>query len=115
VDILRNETGVLKALAHITGGGLTENLPRVLPQGRGAEIDLDTWNILPVFKWLAEQGGLDEAEMLKTFNCGIGMIAVVPEDRVDVARVSFAGAGHDVVEIGRVVEGEGVAYRGALL
>ena len=115
VDILRNEPGVLKALAHITGGGLTENLPRVLPEGLGAEIDLSTWDILPVFKWLAEKGGLDEAEMLKTFNCGIGMIAVVPEDRVDVARVSFAGAGHDVYEIGRVVEGDGVTYRGALL
>jgi len=115
VDALRNEPGVIKALAHITGGGLTENLPRVLPEGLAAEIDLNAWDILPVFKWLAEQGGLDEAEMLKTFNCGIGMIAVVPEDKVDVARLSFAGAGHDVVEIGRVVDGDGVAYRGSLL
>jgi phosphoribosylformylglycinamidine cyclo-ligase len=66
--------GGVHALAHITGGGLTENLPRVLPEGLGAEIDLSSWALPPVFRWLAEEGGLDQAEMLKTFNAGIGMV-----------------------------------------
>ncbi len=115
VEILRKEQGVLRALAHVTGGGLTENLPRVLPEGLGATINLDAWDILPVFGWLAKEGGLDEAEMLKTFNCGIGMIAVVPQDKADSARASFANAGHDVFEIGTITAGEGVSYEGALL
>ncbi len=115
VELLKREPGVVKALAHITGGGLTENLPRVLPDGLGAEIDLDAWTLLPVFQWLADQGGLDAAEMLKTFNCGIGMVAVVPQDRAETAITGFTAAGHDVVEIGRVVEGRDVTYRGTLL
>ena len=115
VDMIRNEPGALRALGHITGGGVTENLPRVLPEGLGAEINLDAWDILPVFNWLSKEGGLDQAEMLKTFNCGIGMIAVVPQDKVDVARGSFAAAGHDVFEIGRITSGEGVSYTGTLL
>jgi len=106
--------GAVNALAHITGGGLTENLPRVLPEGLGAEIDLDSWTLPPIFDWLAGQGGIAEAEMLKTFNCGIGMIAVAPAGRADAARRHFADAGHTVTEIGRVTEGQGVAYRGAL-
>ncbi|WP_136635615.1 phosphoribosylformylglycinamidine cyclo-ligase [Pseudooceanicola onchidii] len=104
----------VRALAHITGGGLTENLPRVLPEGLGAEIDLDTWTLPPVFHWLAEHGGIDQKEMLKTFNCGIGMIAVVPSDKVEVARHHFAAAGHDVVQLGQIADGQGVSYRGSL-
>ena len=107
--------GSVNALAHITGGGLTENLPRVLPDGLGAEIDLGGWSLPPIFGWLAEQGGVSEAEMLKTFNCGIGMIAVVPADRADAARTQFEAAGHEVRAIGQVVAGQGVSYRGALL
>ena len=110
-----SEPNCVHALAHITGGGLTENLPRVLPEGLGAEINLDSWDLLPVFKWLAETGGLAQAEMLKTFNCGIGMVAVVTPDKVDVARHHFAEAGHDVYEIGHIRAGEGVRYTGALL
>ena len=107
--------GILRALAHITGGGLTENLPRVLPEGLGAEIDLETWDLPPVFRWLADQGGIAETEMLKTFNCGIGMVAVVPTDKVEVATYHLAAGGTDVRPIGRVAEGEGVSYRGSLL
>ncbi len=115
VDALKNEPGVIRALAHITGGGLTENLPRVLPDGLRAEIDLDAWPLLPVFKWLADKGGLDQAEMLKTFNCGIGMVAVVKPGAEDAARYAFGAAGHEVFEIGKVGEGDGVTYSGSLL
>jgi len=103
------------ALAHITGGGLTENLPRVLPEGLGAEIDLGAWELPPVFKWLATQGGMAEAEMLKTFNAGIGMIAAVPADQVDAATAAFATDGHAAIEIGRISQGAGVRYTGSLL
>jgi len=106
--------GGVHALAHITGGGLTENLPRVLPEGLGAEIDLDAWDLPGVFLWLMAEGGLEETEMLKTFNCGIGMIAVVEAARADALAASLSAAGETVAVIGHVVEGQGVDYRGAL-
>lgn len=105
----------VSALAHITGGGLTENLPRVLPIGLAAEIDLNAWDLPPVFKWLAAEGGMAEAEMLKTFNAGIGMVAVVSADKVEAAKAAFAEDGHAAIEIGRITEGNGVTYSGALL
>jgi phosphoribosylformylglycinamidine cyclo-ligase len=86
-----------------------------LPEGLGARIDLDAWPLLPVFQWLAAQGGLDQAEMLKTFNCGIGMVAIVSPDMVGVAQAAFAQAGHEVFEIGAVGDEDGVHYTGALL
>jgi phosphoribosylformylglycinamidine cyclo-ligase len=106
--------GGVHALAHITGGGLTENLPRVLPEGCGAEIDLGAWQLPGVFGWLMAEGGLAAPEMLKTFNCGIGMIAVVDAGRAAAIAELLAGAGETVRIIGRVTEGQGVAYRGAL-
>ncbi len=109
-----DEGGILRALAHITGGGLTENVPRALPEGLAAEIDLGAWRLPPVFQWLASTGGIAEAELLKTFNAGIGMVAIVPADKVDVATTHFAADGHEVVRIGRVVDGQGVIYRGTL-
>src|ERR1700720_3674750 len=77
-----HETGAVKGFAHITGGGFTDNIPRVLPKHLGVGIDLARVPVLPVFKWLAEQGGIAELELLRTFNCGIGMIAVAAEPRV---------------------------------
>src|SRR5579862_8717137 len=77
------ETGAVKGLAHITGGGFTDNIPRVLPKHLGVGTDLERLPVLPVFKWLAEQGGVAELELLRTFNCGIGMIAVVEPDAVE--------------------------------
>ncbi len=108
------QTGELKALAHITGGGLTENLPRALPAGLGADIDLDAWQRLPVFDWLIGQAGLEQAEALKTFNCGIDMIAVCAEADAGAVEAALSGEGMNAVRIGRVTPGSGVRYSGAL-
>ncbi|WP_416882008.1 phosphoribosylformylglycinamidine cyclo-ligase [Marivita sp.] len=109
------KAGGVRALAHITGGGLTENLPRVLPEDMGAEIDLAAWELPPVFKWLAATGGMAEAELLKTFNCGIGMIVVVAADRADALTAVLEEAGETVSRIGSVTGTPGVAYTGTLL
>ncbi len=106
--------GGVHALAHITGGGLTENLPRVLPEGLGATIDLDSWDLPPVFGWLAKVGGLEAAEMLKTFNSGIGMVLVVAPDRADAVQSLLEAEGETVRRIGTVVAGQGVSYTGTL-
>ncbi|UWR89835.1 phosphoribosylformylglycinamidine cyclo-ligase [Phaeobacter inhibens] len=108
-------TGGVHALAHITGGGLTENLPRVLPEELGADIDLNAWELPPVFKWMAEIGGIAEAEMLKTFNCGIGMILSVSADRADELVKVLEGEGETVSRLGTVTAGAGMRYSGKLL
>ncbi|MGB3809714.1 MAG: phosphoribosylformylglycinamidine cyclo-ligase [Parvibaculum sp.] len=96
------ETGAVKALAHITGGGFVENIPRVLPDGIVAEIDGASWHMPDVFRWVMKLGGIEEAEMGRTFNCGIGMIAVVPEAKADeVAKVLTEG-GETVWRIGHL-------------
>jgi len=79
----------IRALAHITGGGLTENLPRVLPDHCKAEIDLSSWQRPEIFNWLQREGNIEDGEMLKTFNCGIGMVMVVSEEQVDEIVNSF--------------------------
>ncbi|KIC48909.1 phosphoribosylformylglycinamidine cyclo-ligase [Tateyamaria sp. ANG-S1] len=109
------KAGGVHGFAHITGGGLTENLPRVLPEGLGVTVDLDTWALPPVFQWLAAQGGMDQPEMLKTFNAGIGMVVVV--DAVSQAAVTTAleAEGQAVTRIGTVGTGQGVTYTGSLL
>ena len=108
------KAGTAHGFAHITGGGITENLPRALPDGLGATVDLSSWDLPPIFSWLAEQGGISEAEMLKTFNCGIGMTVIVPKDRAAEATKIFAEAGHDCVTLGTVTKGAGVTYQGNL-
>ncbi|WP_422373395.1 phosphoribosylformylglycinamidine cyclo-ligase [Hoeflea sp.] len=111
-------TGAIKALAHITGGGFPENLPRVLPKGLAAEIDLDAMSPPPVFSWLARTGGVAPEEMLRTFNCGVGMVVVAKTDEAEALIDVLAQAGETVVRLGRLVErGEdmpGVVYQGAL-
>ena len=107
--------GGVHALAHITGGGLTENLPRVLPEGLGAQIDLNAWELPPVFKWLAATGGIVESEMLKTFNSGIGMVLSVAASEADAVTAILTAAGENVMQIGTVKAGEGVSYTGSLL
>ncbi len=107
--------GGVHALAHITGGGLTENLPRVLPEGLGADIDLTSWELPPVFKWLAGVGNMEQGELLKTFNSGIGMIVVVAADRADALSELLRGEGEQVSVLGKVTAGEGVRYSGSIL
>jgi len=106
--------GGVHGLAHITGGGLTENLPRILPAGLGADIDLTAWTMPPVFAWLARAGDIAGAEMLKTFNAGIGMVLVVAPARADGIAELLTGMGERVHHLGKVVEGQGVRYRGQL-
>jgi phosphoribosylformylglycinamidine cyclo-ligase len=111
------ETGAVKGLAHITGGGFTDNIPRVLPDHLGIAIDLQRLTVLPVFRWLAQQGGVADLEMLRTFNCGIGMIAIVEPDAVAKVTEVLAGNGESVTQLGEVIPaaGEGrVVYRGKL-
>lgn len=110
------ETGAVKALAHITGGGFTDNIPRVLPRHLGVRIDLADVPVLPVFKWLAAQGQVAEPELLRTFNCGIGMIAIVAPEAVDAVMTILTEGGESVSVLGEVVAttGDRVAYRGHL-
>ena len=107
--------GGVHGLAHITGGGLTENPPRILPEGLACEIDLGTWHLPPVFRWLANTANMSEPELLKTFNCGIGMMLAVAPDRAEAVAQVLRDAGETVVVMGRVVEGQGVVYKGRLL
>ena len=106
--------GGVHALAHITGGGLTENLPRVLPKDLGADIDLTAWTLPPVFTWLAQAGGIEQAEMLKTFNSGIGMILAVAADRADALTELLTQEGETVHRLGTVTKGAGMRYSGQL-
>lgn len=94
--------GGVRAMAHITGGGLVENLPRVLPDTLAARIDARTWERPPVFGWLAEAGNIAPEEMLRTFNCGIGMAVVVGPDRAAAAERALTDAGERVRTIGRI-------------
>ena len=106
--------GGVRAAAHITGGGITENLPRVLPEGVGAEVDLDSWQAPSVFRWLADAGDVPEREMLKTFNCGVGMVLVVAPDRAKALTELLRAEGETVRTIGEVGGGHGVGYTGTL-
>jgi phosphoribosylformylglycinamidine cyclo-ligase len=108
-------SGGVHGLAHITGGGLTENPPRVLPDGLACEIDLGAWDLPPVFRWLATTANMAEAELLKTFNCGIGLILVIDPARAEAVSQLLTGLGETVVQLGRIVPGEGVIYHGKLL
>jgi phosphoribosylformylglycinamidine cyclo-ligase len=111
------ETSAVKALAHITGGGFTDNIPRVLPKHLGVGIDLPRLPVLPVFKWLARQGNLAELELLRTFNCGIGMVVIVAAEAVDAVTRILSDAGEGVTQLGQVIPAAGehrVVYNGHL-
>jgi phosphoribosylformylglycinamidine cyclo-ligase len=96
-------TDAILAFAHITGGGFPENLPRVLPDDLAVNLDLSAFSAPPVFSWLAGQGPVAEAEMLRTFNCGIGMVAFVRREEAEEAARTLRAAGLDPVEIGQLI------------
>ncbi|GMH02328.1 hypothetical protein Nepgr_004167 [Nepenthes gracilis] len=100
------DKGGVKGIAHITGGGFTDNIPRVFPKGMGAVINTNTWPVPPVFKWIQEVGKIDEGEMRRTFNMGIGMVLVVSQE----AALRILGGDDRVYRIGEVVKGDGVIY-----
>jgi phosphoribosylformylglycinamidine cyclo-ligase len=111
------KTQAIKALAHITGGGFVENIPRVLPKGLSVALDLDRVPVPPVFKWLAACGDVSEHEMLRTFNCGIGMIAIADAATAGAAIEQFTANGETVTRLGEVIQGSGsvgVDFRGRL-
>ncbi|KAL3682440.1 hypothetical protein R1sor_000462 [Riccia sorocarpa] len=104
LDILSR--GGVKGIAHITGGGFTDNIPRVFPSGLGAHVKVGGWHVPPIFKWIQKAGGVEEAEMFRTFNMGIGMVLVVsPEAAEEIVSTS-----NNACILGHVVEGEGVTY-----
>jgi len=110
-------TGAVKGLAHITGGGFPDNIPRVLPKGMGARVDLSRVDVLPVFKWLAKAGNIEQNEMLRTFNCGVGMIVVTAPQDADRVMAAFTAAGEKATRLGEVIAAQDeprVVYDGTL-
>ena len=101
-----HKAGRVKAFAHITGGGLTENVPRILPDGMAARIDPQTWSMPAVFPWLISTGGISPDEMARTFNCGIGMVAIVSAADADTAAELLTANGEVVFHIGEIVPRE---------
>lgn len=106
VNALQKQLGNanIHAMAHITGGGLTENLPRVLPDNLSAEIDLATWEFPAVFKWLQQAGNIEQSEMVRTFNCGVGFVMVVPSDKKDDVLHFLKEQGEIAWQIGQIIE-----------
>jgi phosphoribosylformylglycinamidine cyclo-ligase len=101
------EQGKVRGLAHVTGGGLTDNLPRILPEGTAARIRLGSWEVPAVFRYIGEQGRVARDEMLRTFNMGVGMVVVASPDQVDAVARELERKGEAVYRIGDVVEGNG--------
>ena len=106
--------GLIDAIAHITGGGLLENIPRVLPQGAHAEIDASGWEQPGLMAFLQAKGNIEPAEMARTFNCGVGMALAVEPQKVELVRSRLEDAGETVLALGRIIEGEeGCTVRGS--
>jgi phosphoribosylformylglycinamidine cyclo-ligase len=98
--------GLTTGMAHITGGGITENLPRILPKGTGAQVELGSWPVLPIFDHLRDLGQVSQEEMMRTFNMGIGLIAAVPAAKFTRAKSLLDRAEEKFYVIGRVVKGD---------
>jgi phosphoribosylformylglycinamidine cyclo-ligase len=101
----------VKGMAHITGGGITENTPRVLPDDVVAEIDASSWQLPKLFQWLQKEGNVDAQEMYRTFNCGIGMVVIVGAEHADEAMAQLSAAGETVYRIGKIREREGTEHQ----
>ena len=93
----------IKGLVHVTGGGLLENIPRILPKNTAAHIGRDSWTMPVLFQWLQENGGVEDEEMWRVFNCGIGMIVIVPADQAAAIQAAFTVQGETVYQLGQVV------------
>ena len=108
LSIIKKLTGaeVVSGMAHITGGGITENLPRIIPRGMGALIDRASWTVPPLFEHLQQLGNVEDAEMLRTFNMGIGLICVIPADKVKKAKAVLNRANERHCIIGRITRGD---------
>ncbi len=100
------EAGAVSAMAHITGGGITENLPRVLPKGTGAIVEINSWPVLPIFEHLQALGNVPQDEMLRTFNMGIGMVLIVPAKKFKKAQTILERCGEKGYTIGRIAKGD---------
>ncbi|ALM52331.1 phosphoribosylformylglycinamidine cyclo-ligase [Halomonas huangheensis] len=107
LELLRHDDYQIHALSHITGGGLLENLPRVLPENLTAHVDTGSWQRSAVFDWLQEQGNVEDREMYRVLNCGIGMVMVVPADKADQMRAHLQGQGESVFRIGHIAARQG--------
>ena len=101
------EAARVHGIAHVTGGGISGNLPRVLPAGLAARIDASAWEWPPLFHWLRERGGIATEEMYRVFNCGLGMLVVMPKEERERAREALAGLGVAAPEVGVIVESDG--------
>ncbi len=111
--VLSQVPGAVHSLAHITGGGITENLDRALPQNVNAQVKLGSWPLIPIVKYACAQAGLNETEALKTFNMGIGMVLIVEADKASVVEAVLAQQGDKTYRIGQIIPGEGVvSYTG---
>src|SRR5262249_26341157 len=106
-----HHAGLLKGAAHITGGGITENTPRILPKGLGVHIQVSSWPVLPVFELLRQIGRIAEHDWRRTFNLGIGMILVVSPAKLDAATKILKRLREQWYRIGEVVRGSGVEYK----
>ncbi|TVT49101.1 MAG: phosphoribosylformylglycinamidine cyclo-ligase [Denitromonas halophila] len=100
--LMKAHAGIVKGMAHITGGGLLENVPRVLPEGLTAELRADAWQMPPLFQWLQGAGNIEANEMYRTFNCGIGMVVVVARENAATATEHLRAAGETVFELGHI-------------
>jgi phosphoribosylformylglycinamidine cyclo-ligase len=99
------DTGIIKGLAHITGGGLTDNIPRILPAGTAFEIRKGSWPVLPIYELMQQLGSVSESEMYRSFNMGVGMVIVCAADQVTTIKRHFESRGEQCYEIGQVIQG----------
>jgi phosphoribosylformylglycinamidine cyclo-ligase len=103
---LSEHGAAIRGMAHITGGGLLDNVPRILSDGIAARLNRDAWTMPPLFSWLQDNGGVADAEMFRVFNCGIGMVVVVAADRADAVAATLSQQGEQVFNLGQIVERE---------
>ncbi len=111
LPLLAEQTAPIKAMAHITGGGFVDNIPRVLPPGIGVEIDRNSWEVPPLFRLIQEKGRVTEAEMFRVFNMGIGYVLIASAEQADSVLAKFQAAGETAYRLGVTIEGSGVVFR----